>query len=562
MALTSRQYRETLVQSGLVSEKDFIAAEKTAKNEGVPLESALVMLGVYSDEQIGKLMADAFDLTFVNMNRITIDPKAAAIIPEVVAKRQGIFAYGWEKEQLRAVVSDPSNLELVGFIEKKTGHPVLISYTTPNLLQDALGSFVENSIGHISTLVETFKEQHKAKKAARGDDEAVAVEVVDLLMNYAYANGASDVHMEPQENTALLRYRIDGVLHDIVELPILLYEKVVSRIKIMSHLRTDEHFGAQDGKFRQPIDKEKIDVRVSILPVVGGEKVVMRLLSDKGRAFTLESLGMQPKDLEKVEKAAAKPYGMILSTGPTGSGKTTSLYAVLKILNSREVNIQTIEDPVEYDVEGVNQIQVNERTNLTFAEGLRAIVRQDPDIIMVGEIRDTETAGIAVNAAMTGHLVLSTLHTNDAATALPRLSDMKVEPFLIASSVNIIIAQRLVRKICQSCIASEEVSLTPFRKQIPEEYVKKYFGEKTDLRLYKGKGCAVCHQSGFIGRIGIFEVIEISDPIRDMIVKETDAATIKKKAIEEGMTTMFEDGIRKAISGETTIEEVLRVVSV
>ncbi|HEX9664734.1 MAG TPA: GspE/PulE family protein, partial [Patescibacteria group bacterium] len=301
--------------------------------------------------------------------------------------------------------------------------------------------------------------------------------------------------------------------------------------------------------------------RVSIVPVVTGEKVVMRLLAEKVRQFTLADLGLSAREYEKVSAAIKKPYGMMLATGPTGSGKTTTLYAILKILNKREVNIATIEDPVEYDVEGVNQIQVNPKTNLTFASGLRSIIRQDPDIIMVGEIRDQETAGIAINAAMTGHLVLSTLHTNDAATSLPRLIDMEVEPFLIASTINVVIAQRLVRKICPTCVESYLVTdkdLEKLKKIIPiEKFLK---GKKIQkARLYKGKTCQVCGHSGYLGRIGLFEVMEITDNIRELIMRNADADTIKKQAVANGMTTMLEDGIDKVLKGITTVDEVLRV---
>lgn len=318
---------------------------------------------------------------------------------------------------------------------------------------------------------------------------------------------------------------------------------------------------------------EKLDIRVSIVPITDGEKVVMRLLSERSRQFGLESLGLLGEDLKKVQEAVEKPYGMILAVGPTGCGKTTTLYSILKILNQRDVNISTIEDPVEYDIEGVNQIQVNPKTNLTFAKGLRSIVRQDPDIILVGEIRDEETADIAINSAMTGHLVLSTLHTNDAATTLPRLLDMKIEPFLVASTINIIIAQRLVRKICTKCMVSKEVKpdgLVGTKANaldgveglalIPRELIKKHFGDKETIRVYHGKGCKVCQGTGYSGRVGIFEVLMMDDDIRQAVVARKDSDTIQALAIQKGMTTMLDDGLQKVARGITTIEEVLRVV--
>lgn len=330
---------------------------------------------------------------------------------------------------------------------------------------------------------------------------------------------------------------------------------------------------------------EKLDIRVSIVPITEGEKVVMRLLSEKSRQFSLEDLGLETDDLAKVRRAIEKPYGMILAVGPTGCGKTTTLYAILKILNERDVNIMTIEDPVEYDVSGVNQIQVNPKTDLTFAKGLRSIVRQDPDIILVGEIRDDETAGIAINSAMTGHLVLSTLHTNDAATTFVRLMDMKIESFLVASTVNVVVAQRLLRKICTQCLASQEIQNPKFeilnksqiqnpndqKKKVikeqsntslaglPQELIAKYFGDRETIRIYHGKGCDVCHNTGYAGRVGIYEVLEVNEEIKKAINSSADSDTIAEIAKKSGMTTMLEDGLRKVQRGITTIEEVLRV---
>jgi len=334
----------------------------------------------------------------------------------------------------------------------------------------------------------------------------------------------------------------------------------------MSKLRTDEHLAPQDGKIRVKLDgDEDLDIRVSILPVSEGEKIVMRLLSSRLGKLSLLDLGMEESDLKKVSNAYSKAYGMILSTGPTGSGKTSSIYSILKILNTREKNITTIEDPVEYRIRGVNQIQVNTKTNLTFANGLRSILRQDPNIVFVGEIRDSETAGIAVNAALTGHLVLSTLHTNDAATTMPRLTDMKVEPFLVASTVNIVIAQRLIRKICVNCRISFIVTEGDLKKSLPVDVIKRHYvttGEKKEVRLYKGQGCKICHFTGFSGRIGIFEVIDVTTRIRELITQKASADEIKKQAIAEGMTTMLDDGLQKVAKGMTTIAEVLRITKV
>ena len=350
----------------------------------------------------------------------------------------------------------------------------------------------------------------------------------------------------------------DGILHDVLYLDKKLHDRITTRIKVLSRLRTDEHMSAQDGKMRTIVDDDSLDIRVSIIPVTEGEKAVLRLLSSSFRQYSLHDLGLNDRDLVKVNRAISKSYGMILSTGPTGSGKTTSIYSILKILNTREKNITTIEDPVEYRMKGVNQIQVNDKANLTFANGLRSILRQDPNVIFVGEIRDSETAGIAVNAALTGHLVVSTVHTNDAATTLPRLIDMKVEPFLVSSTVNVIVAQRLVRKICESCRTETDIKRAEIIKDIPDSKITQYLGSGDVLKTYEGKGCRVCHATGYSGRIGIFEVIEMSEKIKTLIAQKSDSDDITREAIAEGMTTMLDDGLDKVAKGKTTFKEVLR----
>jgi len=327
----------------------------------------------------------------------------------------------------------------------------------------------------------------------------------------------------------------------------------------LAELRTDEHLAAQDGKMRSKQEEENLDIRVSILPIADGEKAVLRLLSSRSRQYTLKDLGMSDADLDKLTRAFSKSYGAIMCTGPTGSGKTTTIYAILKIINTRDKNITTIEDPVEYRIQGANQIQVNTKSNLTFASGLRSILRQDPNVIFVGEIRDGETAGIAINAALTGHLVLSTLHTNDAATAVPRLIDMKVEPFLVASTVSVILAQRLVRQICSHCKGQLEVSYEDISKSFPPEIIKDNWDKKPKYTIFKGKGCKICRMLGYHGRVGLYEVLEVSKDIRQLIIDRADADTIAKAAMKEGMKTILMDGFAKIAAGVTTVEEVLRV---
>lgn len=383
------------------------------------------------------------------------------------------------------------------------------------------------------------------------------IALVEALVACAYEARASDIHLDPRGATVMIRLRIDGALHDLNTYPAKTHGEVISRLKILCGLRTDEHQAAQDGRFNLSIgDGVSVDVRVSIMPTYYGENAVLRLLTDQASEFTLESLGFTSANREKIEKAIKKPHGMILATGPTGSGKTTTLYTLVKMLNVPEVSILTIEDPIEYSIPGVNQIQVNARTSLTFAQGLRSMLRQDPNIIMVGEIRDVDTAGLAVNTALTGHLVLSTLHTNDAPTTLPRLLDMKVEPYLIASTVEIAIGQRLVRKICQHCKVEKEIrgaEEESLREIMPHEFL----GDRKTF--YSGNGCDACNHTGYEGRIGLHEVMLVDGRIRDAILRKASASELRSVAIEEGMVPLIADGFGKAAAGLTTIEEVLRM---
>jgi len=512
-----------------------------------------------SDENLGKIISDIFGVPLVDLTNIKVDIDALKVIPEIVAKKQKILAFAHDKKGLKVAMADPTNTEIKDFIAKKVGTPVLVYYATEHDIEDAFKYYNKE----IEKTFDDILGNYVKTATAQTNKEVSVSKIVDTLVEYAYQNKASDMHIEPFEERSLVRFRVDGVLHDILSLPRNLHDQIITRIKVLSKLRTDEHLSAQDGKMQSELEREVLDIRVSIVPIVEGEKAVLRLLSSKSRQFSLQELGMRDIDLEKVRKAFTKPTGMVLSTGPTGSGKTTTIYAILKIVNSRDVNIATIEDPVEYDIEGINQIQVNNKTNLTFANGLRSILRQDPNIIFVGEIRDEETADIAVNSALTGHLVLSTLHTNDAPTTLPRLIDMHIEPFLVSSTVNAIIAQRLVRKICQSCKVSVEIKTKDLLPALGKDVVKKYFGNSSEvIRLYEGKGCDVCHNTGFLGRIGVFEVLEMTADIKELINNKADSDTIKEQAIKDGMLTMFDDGMTKVEQGLTTIEEVLRVTKI
>ena len=388
-------------------------------------------------------------------------------------------------------------------------------------------------------------------------EKASIKELVDGLVEHAYKSTASDIHIDPIEGGTVIRFRIDGILHDVLLLTPEVHFKVVTRIKVLSELRTDEHYAPQDGRFRMTLGDTPVDMRVSISPTFFGENTVIRLLIGQTSALALEELGFSEKDLKRIKRNIQKSYGMVISTGPTGSGKTTSLYAILDVLNSRERSIITIEDPIEYTVPGVTQIQINPRTDLTFAKGLRTIVRQDPNIIMVGEIRDEETASISINAAMTGHLLLTTLHTNSASVTLPRLLDMGIEPFLIASTINLAIGQRLVRRLCKECAQKKKMS------DIERESLSNFVSEKEMNEIvfsYLPQGCSSCSQTGYVGRLGIYEVLEMSETVKRLIMKRENATEIQKVAIEEGMTTMVSDGLGKAAAGLTSLAEVVRVI--
>lgn len=558
MIITDEELKGLLIKRGIVTEKQLLEITEFAKNSDATLTDALIERDILSDENLGILVADYLKIPFVVLGKISIPEEVFHIVPERIARKYNCLAFARDTSGVKLAMSDPRKRDIQKMIAKKTGQGVLIHYATERDIMNTLHIFRKD-------IQKTFDSMLRAGVGTSKDflsNDAPIAKMVDLLIDYAYQDKASDIHIEPEEDTSLIRFRLDGILHDMLRLPKPLHDQIITRIKVLSRLRTDEHLAPQDGKMRLKLAEETLDIRVSIVPVVEGEKAVLRLLSSRFRQFSLIDLGMQEDDLAKVQKAFKKSYGMILSTGPTGSGKTTSIYSILKILNTREKNITTVEDPVEYRIKGVNQIQVNPKTHLTFASGLRSILRQDPNIVLVGEIRDNETAGIAVNAALTGHLVLSTLHTNDAATALPRLTDMKVEPFLVASTVNIIIGQRLLRKICEMCKASISISEADLAKNIPEALIKKYFKKTGDLRVYQGKGCKICHGTGYAGRIGLYEVLEMSKNIKELIVKKIDSDVITKAAVDEGMTTMFEDGLRKIVKGLTTIEEVLRVTKV
>ena len=580
MRVEPQQLKAFLLDAGLVTEKEFERAAKKAQESGQKIEDVLISSGLISQEQLAKLEAYILGVPFVNLKKIKIEPEVLKIIPEPIARTHNIVAFRKKGRVLEVAMLDPGDLRTIEFIKKKSNLKILPRLTDSESMKNALrqyaqtleaefGALIEKDAGKIKAIKEEeMVDEKKELEALAG--ELPVIRIVDLLLKHAILQGASDIHIEPTEKEVIVRYRIDGILRDVRTLPKLIAPGIVARIKVLSNLKLDEHRLPQDGRFKVETEGYRYSVRVSILPVFDGEKIVMRLLPETAKGFTLEELGLRGKAVEIIEDNLRKPVGMILVTGPTGSGKTTTLYSMLEILNQPSVNISTIEDPIEYRIPRVNQTQVRPKIGLTFAAGLRALVRQDPDIIMVGEIRDNETASLAINAALTGHLVLSTLHTTNAAGAIPRLIDMKVEPFLLSSTLNVILAQRLVRRLCEG---KEKYFLTDsqikeigkfcdLKRIIKILREEKLAGKRDTLKkipFYKPKPTEEC-PDGYSGRIGIFEVLPITETIKELIVKEAASDQIQKQAQKEGMRTMIEDGFVKAAQGITSIEEVLRVI--
>ncbi|MEK7567220.1 MAG: GspE/PulE family protein [Patescibacteria group bacterium] len=582
MKIDPERLKLFILDSGLVSGDDFERAQNKAVETGKSVGDILVESGKISDDDLRRLHAYILGIPFVNLEQEKIDPKVLSTIPEPIARNHNIVSYRLEGGALEVAMLDPEDLEAIDFIKKKAGlkiKPRLTSRASiinvlrqyQKSLEAEFGEIIKKDAGAIQPVILEGGEMPSEEDLKKIAEELPTVRIVDTLLRHAIVQHASDIHVEPAEKEVLIRYRIDGILRDAMVLPKQVASGIIARIKVLASLRLDEHRLPQDGRFRIETSEEKVSFRVSILPVYEGEKAVLRLLPENTKGFTLEQLGFRGEGLERIEHGIRKPTGMILATGPTGCGKTTTLYTVIEILNTQAVNISTVEDPIEYRIPRVNQSQVRPEIGFSFANGLRSLLRQDPDILMVGEIRDNETASLAINAALTGHLVLSTLHTNSAAGALPRLLEMKVEPFLIASTVNVIIAQRLIRRLCKAekpyTLTAEEVRsfgqgvdpdrlLEILRK---EKVVKPKDGWK-DIKFYRPIPNADC-PDGYKGRIGIHEVLEMSETIKNMTVRQATSDEIEKQARHEGMVTMFEDGIIKAAQGITSLEEVMRVTS-
>lgn len=583
MTVNNQQLKDFILDAGLVPRTELDLVEKKANEKKQYLGDVLVSEGKLSEDDLRRTEAYILGIPYVSLKGQKIDFAVLSLIPEPIARKHNIVAFKKNTTTLEVAMLDTDDLTAIDFVKKKVGLKILPRLTDKESIKGVLLQYQKSLKAEFGDIIE--KEASALKMVADGSvdegqseedlkklaEDLPVVKIVDTLLNHAIIQGASDIHIEPMDAQVVIRYRIDGLLHDAMVLPKTAAPGIVARIKVLANLKLDEKRLPQDGRFKIESAGEKVAFRVSTLPVYYGEKTVMRLLRESVSGFTLEGLGFHGVGLERIHEATKQRVGMILTTGPTGSGKSTTLYTILDILNEPDVNISTIEDPIEYQMARVNQTQVKTEIGLTFASGLRSLVRQDPDIIMVGEIRDNETASLAVNAALTGHLVLSTLHTNSAAATMPRLLDMEIEPFLIVSTVNVIIAQRLVRRLCT---VKEKYFLTPaeleaLRKSVDIDHVMKVLKEENivapnatwaDVPFYRPVKSEES-EDGYKSRVGIHEVLKMSAPIRELIMKGATPVEIEAQAKKEGMTTMLEDGIVKSVQGVTTIEEVLRVVS-
>ena len=581
MYIEKKQLKDFVLDSGLVSAEAFSAAEKEAETSGLSIGEELVREGKISEDDLRRMQAYVLGIPFVDLRNQKIDFDLLSLIPEPIARTNNIVAFRKSEKGLEVAMLDTSDLGAIDFVKKKVDLKILPRLTNSESIKNVLVQYQKSLKAEFGDIIKKESSAIKAIKEATDStsekdlkkmaEDLPVVRIVDTLLKHAILQNASDIHIEQMEQEVFVRYRIDGILHDTMVLPHHVGPSLVARIKVLSNLRLDEKRLPQDGRFKVETDGEKVSLRVSILPTYFGEKIVMRLLKENSKGFTLEGLGFHGKALEHIHSCLKQTTGMILSSGPTGSGKTTTLYTVLDILNTPNVNISTIEDPVEYQMPRINQSQVKPEIGFTFSSGLRSLVRQDPDIIMVGEIRDNETASLAINASLTGHLVLSTLHTNTAPGAIPRLLDMKVEPFLLVSTLNVVIGQRLVRRLSDKKekyfmtkaeleTLNKTVDLDRVFAALVEEHIveKNQSWEKIPFyRPMKGGG----DDDGFHGRLVIHEVLRVTSTIKNLIIKGASTDEIEKQAKTEGMMTMLEDGLFKVVQGVTTLEEVLRVIT-
>jgi len=557
-----------LVENKVINKEEAERYELESLKKNISISDYLLKYSEIDKEKIYQAMAKTLGVLYVDLSSTPVDPQAVSFISETIARSFKVIPYKYDEKNavIYLATDNPLNLSVIDFLEKKTNKKIVLALANPDQIEKFIDLSYSESLS--PEVKEALKEAQTQTNVLRVKEtsvhEAPVAKIVNTILEFAVKSRASDIHIEPQEQTTRVRYRIDGILHEKLVLPRSIHDALVSRIKILSEMKIDERRIPQDGRFSFKLGPDEVDLRVSTLPTVHGEKVVMRLLKKTGGVPSLNDLGLRGPQLKDLQEAIAKPYGIILVTGPTGSGKTTTLYSVLNQLNKPGVNIVTLEDPVEYEMPGINQVQINPVAGLTFATGLRAFLRQDPNIILVGEIRDKETTQLAIQAALTGHLVFSTLHTNDSATAIPRLIDLGGEPFLIASVLNAAVAQRICRRICNHCKKQYEPddSIKQNIKEVLGDLLPTQYKANLSIMLTKGVGCRECNNTGYLGRIAIFEVLKISPIINKMILQQLGAKDIENQAKKEGLITMKQDGYLKVIEGITTIEEVLRVAEV
>ena len=572
MYIKDEKLKSILIDSGLVSEKSFEAAKAESFRSGQSIPNILIGNEDITEDYLLELLAPYLEVPIINLKKVIIPPDTLNLLSEAYAKNKGLVIFEYDKDAKTAKIAmlNPLDLDTVIFIRNKLNLWLDVYLTSSASLSWVFKQYRKTMGTDFNQIIDESIKQSISLSGetdlARMAEAIPIVSILDSILENAVVMNASDIHFEPLPKKLLVRYRVDGVMEEILSLPKDISPILIARVKILASMQIDEHRIPQDGRFHFNLEEgSKVDIRVNVMPVLNGEKVEMRLLKSSAKPLSLIDLGIND-NLEKIIlEEVKKPHGMILVTGPTGHGKTTTLYSILHILNTPKVNITTIEDPIEYEVSSINQTQVNMKAGVTFANGLRALLRQNPDIIMIGEIRDNETADIAVHSALTGHLVLSSLHTNDAPSAIPRLLDMGTMPFLLSSTLNLVIAQRLVRKICISCVKSYKLSSLQ-KETISHQLtlagtLAKKKAKLMPKEVYQGKGCKVCEGTGFSGQIGIFEVMAVDDSIRAMINTSAPAREIRKEAMNRGMISMFEDGLEKVQRGLTTIDEVLRVTS-
>lgn len=557
---------DVLVAENVLTPQQASEIKNKSSQDGVSPEALIIKLNLVPQERLSEAKAKFLGIPYISLSSTSFSPQAISFLPRAVVERFQLvpFFYDEKSGTLHIAMANPVDIEAIDFVEKKTGLNVKAFAASPTDVESAINQqYRQELVGEVGAAIKETEEFTRKRvvdstQIAQIIKEAPIAKIVSTILEFAVTSRSSDIHIEPQEDRVRVRYRIDGIMYDKLSLPKNVQEALVSRIKILSELKIDEHRAPQDGRFNFKVNEEEVDLRISIIPTVNGEKIVMRLLRKSGGIPTLPELGITGTTLKSLEQGILRPHGIILVTGPTGSGKTTTLYAVLSKLNTPKVNIMSLEDPVEYQIAGVNQVQINVAVGLTFASGLRAFLRQDPNIILVGEIRDKETTDLALQAALTGHLVFSTLHTSSAAGALPRLLDLGAENFLLASTITAIVGQRIVRKICDDCKESY-VPPPQVLQTIKTMLGKLYIFKDEDVLLYRGKGCNECGAAGYKGRMGIYEVLPVTSSIAELVLSHPDSASLEKQAIVEGMVTMMQDGYMKVLKGATTLEEVLRV---